>query len=188
MTTQRTLMRFTADQYELMIAAGVLTKDDRVELLDGEVVEMAPIGPRHAGKVDDIAELLTLRLSDVARIRVQSPIRLDNRSEPEPDIAVLRRKPGFYADDHPTPSDVFLVIEVGDSSAESDREVKAPLYARAGIPELLLFDVAAGTVMVCRDPSSEGYISVQPLYRGDVWRPLAFPDREIAVTDMLGEG
>ncbi|MCX6022017.1 MAG: Uma2 family endonuclease [Chloroflexi bacterium] len=184
---QVTRRRFTADQYQQMGVAGILTEDDRVELLDGEVVEMAPIGPRHSSHVGRLTRLFGVQFSDVAFVWVQNPVRLDPYSEPEPDVALLRLRSDFYAASHPTPADVFVVVEVGDSSAASDRQVKALLYARAGIPELLLFDLGRDTVLVCREPAPEGYGYVRTLRRGDTWRPLAFPDREIAVIDMLGE-
>ena len=118
-----------------MAEAGILTADDRVELLDGEIVEKTPIGSRHAAAVDRLTNALTRTLADRAIVRVQNPIRLSERSELQPDLALLRPRPDFYEHAHPGPADVVLVIEVAETSGDVDRLVKVPLYARAGIPE-----------------------------------------------------
>ncbi|RME65390.1 MAG: Uma2 family endonuclease [Caldilineae bacterium] len=158
MTVQLARRLFTTTEYEQMVAAGLLGEDDRVELLDGEIVQMSPIGSRHAACVNRLTRLLTRVVGQKAIVSVQNPVRLDDYSEPEPDLAVLVYREDFYAEAHPTPQDVLLLIEVVDTSAEQDRSVKLPLYARAGIPETWLVDLEAGVVDAYRTPSAEGYL------------------------------
>ena len=177
---------FTVEEYHRMAEAGILTEDDRVELIEGEIVEMAPIGPSHAGRVDRLTELFVERLAGRAIVRVQNPVRLSQRSEPEPDLALVRRRPDFYTQAHPGPEDVFLVVEVMETSAEHDREEKLPLYAQAGIPEVWLVDLAAECIEVYRRPSPEGYEDLRRRCRGERLSPQAFPDVELAVDEVLG--
>ena len=118
--------------------AGILGEDDRLELLEGEIVEMAPIGSRHQSVVDRLTRLFSNRVGDAAVVRVQGPVRLGDDSEPQPDLLLLRRRADFYATAHPGPEDVLLLVEVPDTSTEYDREVKLPLYARHGIAEVWL--------------------------------------------------
>ena len=186
-TALLTRRRFTVKEYHKMVAAGILHEDDRVELIEGEIIEMAPIGRRHADGVNRLNSLFVRRFDDVAVILVQNPIHLNDYGEPQPDFALVHRRPDLYAVDHPAPDDIFLVVEVGDTTANLDRRVRAPLYARYGIPELLLWDLEQDTLTLHRDPSPNGYRTVQTLRRGDRFALLAFPDREILVTDILGE-
>jgi Uma2 family endonuclease len=185
MAVQLTRWRFTVDDYYAMAAAGILREDDRVELIDGEIIEMPPIGPGHANVVDRITLLLVRRLGDRAQIRSQNPIRLDQLNEPQPDFALLRLRPDGYGSTHPTPEDVLLVIEVSDTTLATDRDVKMPLYARFGIREGWIVDVQHQVVAIHREPTPRGYQLVTPMRHGDTVRPLAFPDIEIAVDDLL---
>ncbi|MBI4498167.1 MAG: Uma2 family endonuclease [Chloroflexi bacterium] len=187
MALQPTRRRFTVDEYYRMAKAGILSEDDRVELIDGEIIQMPPIGPRHAWCVDRLTELFVRTFSDAAQVRVQNPVRLSQYSEPQPDLALLRRQPK-YAAAHPTPEDILLAVEVSDTSAAFDRRVKAPLYARSGIGELWLVHLSQNTVTVYQDPTPDGYRAVRTVHRGERLAPLAFPERELAVTDILGEG
>lgn len=143
MATERARYRFMVDEYEQMGVAGILTEDDRVELLDGEIVEMAPIGIEHATSVDRLTEILVLAVVAAGGLtaRVQNPIRLRNNGEPQPDLAVVYKR-DYRAT--PTEADTLLVIEVADSTLTSDRAVKLPLYAAAGVPEAWLVDLNAG--------------------------------------------
>jgi len=127
--------KFTVDEYARMAEAGILGEDDRVELLEGEIVEMAPIGPPHAGCVNRLTRLLTSRLGDRAVVGVQNPIRLGSLSEPQPDLTLLRPRRDLYSEGHPEADDVLLVVEVASSTSAFDRQVKMPLYAQAGIPQ-----------------------------------------------------
>jgi Uma2 family endonuclease len=186
MAVQLTRRRFTVDEYYAMARAGILSADDRVELLDGEIVEMPPIGPGHAYSVDGINELLMRRFGDRARVRIQNPIRLNQYNEPEPDFALVRRREDLYRNGHPTPEDVFLVIEVADTTLAIDRRVKTLLYARAALPEVWIIDLQHDLVLVHRDPGPDGYRLVTTARRGDQLQMLAFPNEIITVDELLG--
>lgn len=149
---------FTVDEYQQMIEAGIFGEDDRLELLGGEIVAMSPIGSRHAACVNRLNRLLVSALGESAIVSIQNPIRLDDLSEPEPDVALLKPQDDFYTDQVPTPTDVLLLIEVADSSVDQDRAVKLPLYARVGIAEVWLVDLIDGVIDAYRTPSSEGYL------------------------------
>lgn len=177
---------FTVEDYHKMIASGVLKKYDRVELIRGEIVEMSPIGPVHAEYVDRLTELFILRLTGRVRVRVQNPVELDDTSEPQPDIALLRRRPNFYIAGHPQPENVFLLVEVADSTVIKDREVKVPLYAEDNISEVWLVDINEQCLEVYREPSVNGYQNVQKLESGDSVTIQAFPDVMFAVDEILG--
>ncbi len=168
-----------------MVQAGILREDDRVELLEGEILEMAPIGSRHAACVARLTALFA-RGQAKGIVWVQNPIHLSERSEPQPDLALLRPRPDFYAQAHPGPGDIFLVVEVAETSVEVDRDVKVPLYARAGIPEVWLVDLAGGCVQVFQEPTPQGYQEVRLVRRGDSLAPQVFPDCRLAAQDFLG--
>src|SRR5207247_3212709 len=138
--------RFTVDEYYRMAETGILAEDDRVELLDGEIVEMSPIGPRHAATVTRLDHLFNRLVGDRAIVRAQNPVRLDGYSEPEPDIALVTPRADFYRAEHPTPRDILLIVEVADTSLRYDRHTKLPGYARAGVPEAWLVDLTADRV------------------------------------------
>lgn len=146
MTAEPIRRRFTVQEYYQMAESGILTEDDRVELLEGEIIEMTPIGSRHAGHVKIATNLFKTRVPDNFVISVQDPIRLGDHSEPEPDVAILKPRDDFYASAHPGPDDVLLVVEVADTSLEYDRDRKIPLYARFGIPNVLLVNLRDETV------------------------------------------
>ena len=177
---------FTVDDYYRMAEVGLLKPDERVELIEGEIVKMTPIGPRHAGHVEQLADVFSHALGRAVHIRTQNPLRLGDRSEPEPDMMVLRRAPDFYKSRHPDPSDVHLLVEVADSSLVYDRQTKVPLYARHGIPEVWLVNLVERHIAVYRDPAPDGYRSVSIVRQGGTLRPLAFPDFELAVDEILG--
>jgi Uma2 family endonuclease len=178
--------RFTVDEYHRMAEAGVFHEDDRVELIDGEVVLMSPIGNKHAACVRRLNNILVVRVDGRAIVDVQDPVELDPHSEPEPDITLLRPRADFYAAAAPRPEDTLLVVEVGDSSVRFDRDVKAPLYARTGVSELWLVDVNAEQVSVCRRPTASGYGDVTVRGRGDMLSPAALPGVSISVDEVLG--
>jgi Uma2 family endonuclease len=180
--------RFTVDEYERMIAAGILVEDERLELIEGEILWMAPIGGRHAALVDRLLRRFTALPADLVQVRVQSPIRLPPDSEPEPDLALLRPRPDFYEAAHPGPEDVLLVIEIADTTLAYDRGAKIPMYARAGIPEAWLFDLAARALLVHREPRGGVYRTVRVLRGDDTIAPLAFPQFVLRVGDLLGGG
>jgi Uma2 family endonuclease len=177
-----------ADFYQLA-ADGVLTEDSPVELIEGALVEMPPIGPGHADSVDTVADVLRERMHRRARIRVQNPLRLSARSEVQPDIAVVRlpdERGQSYAEAHPTARDTLLVIEVAGSSLAFDLGEKARLYARYSVPELWVLDLAGRRLIVHREPSEDHYASVQVFERGSTISISALPDLTLAVSDLLG--
>jgi Uma2 family endonuclease len=177
---------FTVESYHRLAEAGILGEDDRVELLDGQIVQMTPIGADHAASVDALTRLLVRAVGDAAIVRVQNPIVLDPRSEPQPDLALLRPHPTQYHSAHPSAGDILLVIEVADSSLAFDRKVKLPYYAAAGIPEAWLVDLEHDTVEVHRQPSAEAYTEVQMLGRGETLRPNLIAEATIPINDVLG--
>ena len=178
--------RFTVDEYHRMAEAGILTEDDRVELIEGEIVDMSPIGSRHAACVKRMTSFFYRQVGQKAIVSVQDPIRLTERSEPQPDVALLRPRPDFYTQAHPGSEDVLLVVEVAETSPDYDRTVKVPLYARSGIPEVWLVDLAGEGVEVYRTPTPQGYREVRHVRRGQCLAPEAFPDLDLAVDDILG--
>lgn len=178
--------RFTVEQFHQMTQVGIFTEDDRVELVDGEVIEMTPIGSSHAACVKRLNHLFSRRVGDRALVSIQDPIRIDPHSEPQPDVALLRPRLDYYAPSHPKPQNVLLVIEVAETSAHVDREVKLPLYARAGIPEAWLVDLAQARIEVYREPTPQGYQLVQTVRRAEHLRPTALPDLEVAADEIFG--
>jgi Uma2 family endonuclease len=181
-----TRRRFNVDEYYAMARAGILTEDERVELLDGEVVEMTPIGIRHAACVDRLnRRVSSRRFDDRAVVRVQGPVRLDGHSEPAPDVALLRLPLERYSVAHPTPEDVLLIVEVDDTSLQRDRRGKLPLYASAGIAEVWIVNVEDREIEVYREPEGARYAKIQRVRRGRL-TPLAFPDEAIAIEEILG--
>jgi Uma2 family endonuclease len=185
MGSQLVTKSFTVEEYERMTETGILAEDDRVELIEGMIIEMTPIGSRHAACVARLTHLLTQRLGNQAIVWVQNPVRLSRHSEPQPDLALLRPRHDFYAGGHPEPADVQLLIEVADASLETDRTVKVPLYAKAGIPETWVVDLEGGRVEVFRGPNPDGYESVRAVPRGESVAPEAFPVATLAVGDLL---
>jgi Uma2 family endonuclease len=177
--------KFTADEYQQMGVSGIFNEDDRVELLDGDVVEMSPIGPRHVRSVNRLTMLLAPRLVGHAIVQVQSSLRLDVHWEPQPDVAVLRLREDDYVSGLPTGDDVFLVVEVVDSSRAYDR-AKLPAYARSGIPEVWLVDLQEQVLLSHRLPGAAEYRLVQTLRIGDSITPQALPEYAFSVESILG--
>lgn len=145
----------SVDAFHRMGEAGILGRDDRVELIDGEIIDMSPIGALHAAIVARLASYFSQRVGDKAVVWCQNPLRLDDISEPEPDIAILRPRADFYTTAHPGPADVLLVIEVADTSLAYDLGTKVPLYARHGIPEVWVIDAATRRTSVFRWPTGD---------------------------------
>lgn len=169
-----------------MGTAGVLTRDDRVELLDGHIIRMSPIGPPHASTVARLNVLLIRRFGGRATIWTQNPIVLDRWSEPQPDVCVLAPRADFYAAGHPRPKDVLLGVEVMDSSRSYDRTLKLPLYAKAELREVWFVDLKAQSIDVFRRPALRGYREQRTYARGETIVPLAFPRLRIRVNEILG--
>ncbi len=186
MAAQPTRRRFTVDEYYRMGEAGILNEDDRVELIKGEIIQMPPIGSPHAAHVLRLTRLFTRALLDEAHVAVQNPLRLSDRSEPVPDLMLLRPRVDFYADAHPTARDVFLAVEVSDSTLRYDERTKVPLYARHGVPEVWIVDLNHELIQVHCDPTPSGYRLIATRRRGESLAAAAFPDRTFAVNDILG--
>jgi Uma2 family endonuclease len=157
--------RITVDEYYRMAEVGLFAPDARVELIEGEIIDMAPIGSRHAGIVNKLNKLLVQAVGERAVVAVQSPIRLSTRSEPQPDVALLKPRPDFYVRGHPVPADVLLVIEVSDATLRYDRTVKVPLYARHGIAEVWIADLENGLLHLFRSPAGATYAEVSTIER-----------------------
>jgi Uma2 family endonuclease len=177
--------RFTTDEYHWMGRVGILTEDDRVELIDGEIIELPPIGDRHSASCSKLNRFISGALGDTAIVRIQDPIKLGPHSEPEPDVAVVRARDDFYATGHPVPSDLLLLVEVADTSAGYDRGTKLPLYASVGIPEVWLVDLQGQRVEMHRDPSPEGYRAVEVRASGQRVSALLLSQIDLAVDDIL---
>lgn len=176
---ERARRLFTIEEYERMVETGILKQDDRVELIEGEVVEMSPIGDAHAAFVSNLTHLLVTRYGDRSRVWVQGPVRVPPRSKPQPDLALLRSR--SYVRAGAVTEDALLVIEVADTSLRYDRTIKQRLYARAGIPEYWIIDANSETVEVYRSPSGDRYADLQQSARGGSIAPLAFPDTAIPI-------
>ena len=183
--TVATRRRFTRGEYYRMAEVGILHEDDRVELIKGEIVEMSPIGRRHKAFVGNLAQLLMVRVVGRAVVWAQSSIALSDDTEPQPDLAVLRRGAVSYKERDAWAEDALLLIEVADSSLAYDRSTKLRLYAEAGIPEYWVVDCAAETVEVHRGPAPDGYREVRLVAGVGTLAPQAFPDVELRTIDIF---
>ena len=177
---------FTVEQYHQMGEVGVFDPDERVELLGGEVIETSPIGSVHAAIVNRLNRFFVLALGDRVIVAVQNPVRLDDLSEPQPDLTLLRARSDFYAAAHPAPADVLLMIEVSDTTLVKDRVVKRPYYAAAGVVETWIVDVGNQLVEVATDPGPRDYRQVRQVGRGAFLTPLTLPELTLAVEDLFG--
>ncbi len=187
MTLPREIPRYrlTEDDYHRMAEAGILGEDDRVELIQGELIEMTPIGSGHAGTVSWIAQRFSEVVAGRAVVWTQNPLRLDRHSEPQPDVALLRPRLDAYRASLPTPDDVLLVVEVADSSLAYHRDIKGPLYGAHAIPEYWLVDLAARCLVRYRQPSADGYARSDHQDSGAVALE-ALPRARLDLTELLG--
>ena len=186
MSVQAARRFFSADEYHRMGEAGIFSEDDRVELIEGEILKMSPIGSRHAATVKRLNGQLNRLLGDRVIVSVQDPILLNDFSEPQPDIAILRRRDDFYAQSHPTAADALLIIEIADTSVEYDHGIKLPAYARSAVPEVWIVDLPAETVAVHANLANGVFRAVSTYQRGDSRTPLRFPDLSIEVVRFFG--
>jgi Uma2 family endonuclease len=180
----RATRRFTVQEYEQIVAAGVLREGERVELLEGEIITMAAMGLRHATCLGNITDVVYDHKTPGLGIGVQRPILLDGESEPGPDLFVFRRRKRTT---HPTPQDILFVVEVADSTIDYDRNRKFPRYAAAGIPEAWLFDVSAGILERHTEPFEGRYRRVEAARRGETLASTTLPGLTLAVDDILAE-
>ena len=179
--------RFTIEEYHRMGEVGIFHDDDRVELIEGEIIEMSPIGRLHAATVDRIANVFIRRLGERSIVRVQNPVVFtDLVSEPQPDVTLLVPRVDFYASGHPGASDIVLVVEVMDSTVAYDRGVKLRLYARAGVAEVWLANVNTHRIEGHRRPGPEGYGESRVFQQDEVLSIQAFPDVMFNVRELLG--
>lgn len=177
--------RFSVGDYHRMGEAGVLGEDDRVELIEGEIIDMAPIGSRHAGTVRMLAERMSSLIGDRAMLSAQSPVVLSERSEPEPDLALLRRRSDFYRASHPRAADTLLLVEVADTTLRFDLELKVALYARSGVPEVWVVDLENDVLHVFRSPGPGGYAEHLDLSGPAILSPERLPDVRIDLTGLF---
>jgi Uma2 family endonuclease len=170
------------EEYYKMAEVGILKADDRIELINGEIYQMSPIGSRHAAIVDHLAMRLNEAFKHNAIVRVQNPLRIDDNNEPEPDITIIKHRPDFYAAAHPVPNEVLAVVEVAGSSLRFDKEIKTPLYASCGIPEYWIIDMDGNQLEVFSDPKSGNYSHSEIYGPG---RNVAFLGIKLGVKDIL---
>ena len=175
--------RYTVDEYRRMVEHGIIDADARVELIEGEIIDVPPIGSTHGGIVNQLNRALGRAVGDAAIVHVQNTVVLGDHSQPQPDIALLRPRDDFYKRANPGPEDVLLAIEVADSTLAYDREVKVPLYARHGIVETWLIDVKGRRVTAFREPGPDGYGRRVELAELGAVAPLLLPE---AVVDLSG--
>ncbi|WP_254923641.1 Uma2 family endonuclease [Pseudanabaena sp. SR411] len=168
--------KFTVQQYELIVEAGIFAESDRLELINGEIRVMSPIVRKHAVCVAKATKNFERKLGDRTIIWTQNPILLSNYLQPQPDLAILKWRDDFYAEALPTPDDILLIIEVADSTIAYDRDVKSPLYAANRIPEMWLFDVNKKVVEGYSQPSASGYKRMQRYEQNDTLAMIALPN------------
>lgn len=177
----------TLDEYDRMVESGILAEDERVELIRGEILELAPIGNRHAACLRRLLRILRQDLGPDVLLDVQNPVRLATQgSQPQPDLALLRQREDGYLEQPPSEDNILLLIEISDSSFAYDRDVKIPLYAQAGVPEVWLVDLQSSAVSIYRRPSFQGYKEVQRLKRDEALTCEALPDLRLPVASILG--
>jgi Uma2 family endonuclease len=181
-----TLHKFTVEDYRRMGEAGVLSPDVRVELIEGEIVDTSPIGKRHAACVARLNRMLTLSLQQVALVWTQNPIDLNEHSEPQPDLALLKPRDDFYEHAHPQPEDILIIIEVSDTTLEYDRKIKVPLYARAGIPEVWIVNLADESVETFAEPSGGAYQTTAAFSRGEEIQSRSLAALRLSVSEIFG--
>lgn len=177
--------RLSVEDYHRMAEAGILGEDARVELIEGAIIDMTPIGSRHAAAVKRLNRVLDRAVGDAAIVSAQDPIVLDAHTEPQPDLALLRPREDYYAAAHPRPADILLVIEVADSSLPYDRDIKLPLYARAGIPEAWLVDLEAGRLTRFSDPTADGYRQSEAIEALNAVPIAALPNLELDLAGLF---
>lgn len=186
MSAQPARKLFTTAEYHQMIEAGVFKEDDRFELLEGEIYEMSPIGSRHVAAVNRLTRFLSLSLPDVALVSVQNPVELDEYSEPQPDLTLLKLRDDFYAQALPAPADVLVAIEVSDTTHEKDRNLKLPAYARAGIVEAWLVDLYNDHIEIHSQPHKGRYQEIRLVFRGQTTVSKSLPQLALSADDILG--
>ena len=177
--------KFTVDEYFRMVEAGVLKPKEKVELIEGEILLMAPMGPPHLGGVTRHARVFISQAANRFSVLIQGPVRLDEHSAPEPDVILAKFREDDYSFAHASPEDILLIIEVADSSLNYDREVKTHIYGRFNIPETWVLNLQGDCIERFTQPGPEGYAQHTVLGRGDKVTPLSWPEVELAVNELL---
>jgi Uma2 family endonuclease len=177
---------FTVEAYHQMVDAGILTENDRVELINGRILTMSPIGRKHFACVNRLTNLFASRLVGQTIVSTQNPVVLDDLSEPEPDVVLLNPRADFYESELPTAADVLLLVEVSDATLRFDKQVKLPLYAESGIVEVWIADVKTGRIEVYTQPEAGSYTRQQTYKRGQTLSPQHFPALTVAVEEVIG--
>lgn len=172
-------------EYDRMIELGLFNEDERVELLNGEIITIMPKGTKHAIFNDLVTDILKEKLGNQVYVRNQNPIVLDDFSEPEPDVVLVKPPRNIYLEKHPTPENIYLVMEISDSTLQIDREIKSMAYAHAGISQYLLLNLIDQTIEDYREPSPSGYESKKTHRIGGKFNLVEFPEVEINVSDIL---
>jgi len=186
MSIQVDRRHFTVDEFYRMAEIGIFTEDDRVELIEGDIIELDPVTPLHASCVMRFNHFLGRKTNNEYIMSVHNPVRLNEYSETLPDISLLKRRDDFYAGGHPTPPDVLLIIEVADTSLDYDRNIKVPLYARAGIPEVWVVDLASEAVEVFVEPQKGAYQTIRTAKRGESITAQEIASLTISIDTILG--
>ncbi|SHM99211.1 Endonuclease, Uma2 family (restriction endonuclease fold) [Cyclobacterium lianum] len=182
MATEVVKRLINVDEYHKMAEMGILKPDDRLELIQGEIYEMSPIGSKHAGIVNKLAGLLNELFKNKAVTGVQNPVQIDDRNEPEPDISLLKYRSDYYSSAHPVPADVLAIIEVSDASIRFDKDVKLPLYATHRIPEYWIIDLESNRIEVYANPKEGTYTSIQRYLPGE---EITLMDQKLPVNEVL---
>lgn len=176
----------TTDLYHQMIEKGILTEDDKIELLEGDLIKMSAVGPRHAACVERLSDYLRDELGKAVSLRHQNPVELSNYSEPEPDIAIIKRRKDYYIQAHPQPHDVLLLVEVADSTLKKDRGIKLAAYAKAGIIEYWIVNLADDLIEVYTNPSGNTYQNVRLVRHDETLALQALPAITLLSDEVLG--
>jgi len=178
---------FTTDDVLKMAEAGLFGEEERIELIDGEIFEMTPVGMRHITCVNRANAFFTETFGRAAIVSIQNPVHLNIHNMPQPDVVVFKPRADFYAFQQATPADVLFLVEVSDSTLRRDRSVKLPRFAAFGIPEVWIEDLRHDLLLVYRDPEGSRYLTELTLRRGDSISPSAFPNSKLRVDDLIGD-
>ena len=178
--------KFTVEEYEKMTTQGIIKPDEKVELIRGEIIKMSPMGTRHAASIYRLTQLFYRKFGGLILLGVQNPIRLNNNSQPEPDLSLLIPRSDFYVAAHPCPQDIYLIIEISDSTLDYDRYTKIPLYAEANIKEVWIINLKEECLEVYRHPLEGSYQNIQKYSINKRVFVTSFPDIEFTIAEILG--